>query len=65
VDPRIPRDEYEAICRMIEDPASPVGIDARKTHVIILHKLMALERRLDRLEALARVGPGTAPPTDE
>lgn len=53
----IPQDEYEAICRMIEDTTSPVGIDAKKTHVLILHKLMALERRLERLER------GQSPPT--
>jgi hypothetical protein len=44
-------DEYDAIERMIGDDASPVGIDAKKTHVIIIQKLMSLERRLARLEA--------------
>ncbi|NBB72054.1 MAG: hypothetical protein GVY35_00070 [Bacteroidetes bacterium] len=44
-------DEYDRIAREIESSDSPVGIDAKKAHVLILHKLMALERRLDRLEA--------------
>ena len=47
----IPKDEYERIAGLIESDASPVGIDAKKTHVIILHKLSELERRLDRIEA--------------
>ncbi len=47
----IPKDEYERIAGLIESDASPVGIDAKKTHVIILHKLSELERQLDRIEA--------------
>ncbi len=50
MDPQVPKQEYEAIERMIGDETSPVGIDAKKTHIIIIHKLMDLERRLDRLE---------------
>ena len=44
-------EEYAEIERMIGDESSPVGIDAKKTHVIILHKLIGLERRIARLEA--------------
>jgi hypothetical protein len=44
-----PRKEIEAIERLIGDSSSPVGIDAKKTHVIIIHKLVELERRLERL----------------
>ena len=43
--------EYDRIADAIESSDSPVGIDAKKAHVLILHKLMALERRLDRIEA--------------
>lgn len=43
-------DEYDRIAKEIESGDSPVGIDAKKAHVIILHKLIALERRLDRIE---------------
>jgi hypothetical protein len=46
----IPPDEWEAIERAIADDTSPVGIDPRKTHVIIIHKLTDLQRRLERLE---------------
>lgn len=44
------RDEAEAIADAIRSEDSPVGIDAGKTHVIIIQKLLALERRLDRIE---------------
>ena len=47
----IPREEYEAILKEIQSDHSPVGIDAGKTHVLILHKLMEIERRLDLLES--------------
>lgn len=47
-------DEYAAIERDIASDDSPVGIDAKKTHVLILHKLDQIERRLDRLEERLR-----------
>ncbi|MFW6060793.1 MAG: hypothetical protein ACODAQ_11475 [Phycisphaeraceae bacterium] len=50
MDTDIPRQAYERIERMIASDDSPVGIDAKKTHIIILHKLMQIERRLDDLE---------------
>ena len=46
----VPKERYDEIARMIESVDSPVGIDAKKTHVIILHKLMEIERRLTALE---------------
>ena len=46
----IPQDEYERIALEITSDSSPVGIDAKKTHVMILHKLMEIERRLAKLE---------------
>lgn len=46
----IPQDRYDAIVGEIESAASPVGIDAKKTHVIIIHKLLEIERRLRDLE---------------
>ena len=47
----VPKDEYDRIADVIESDASPVGIDAKKTHIITLHKLNEFERRLDRIEA--------------
>jgi|GEM_PF-557038 len=45
------RDEAEAIAEVIRSEASPVGIDAGKTHVIIIQKLLEIERRLERIES--------------
>ena len=47
----VPRAAFEAIEREIESDTSPVGIDAKKTHIIILHKLQEMEARLERIEA--------------
>jgi hypothetical protein len=47
---RIDEEEYREIEALIADTASPVGIDAKKTHVLILHKLTAIEKRLSALE---------------
>lgn len=42
---------YEEIAAMIHSDDSPVGIDAKKTHIIIIAKLMEIEQRLTALEA--------------
>jgi len=47
----IPEKEYNDIEKLIDSKDSPVGIDAKKTHIIIIHKLMEIEKRLERLEA--------------
>lgn len=36
--------------KLIGSEDSPVGIDAKKTHVLILYKLHEIERRLAALE---------------
>ena len=41
---------YEEIAQMIHSDASPVGIDAKKTHIIILNQLQQLNDRLERME---------------
>ena len=46
----IPKDQYELIEAEIASDTSPVGIDAKKTHVMILHKLSQIEKRLTELE---------------
>lgn len=46
----IAKKDYEEILEQIKSDDSPVGIDAGKTHVLILHKLMNIERRLETLE---------------
>ncbi|MEX1016947.1 MAG: hypothetical protein WDZ31_09385 [Phycisphaeraceae bacterium] len=49
----IDRQTYEQIEKLISSADSPVGIDAKKTHVLILHKLTQIEQRLARLEQQA------------
>lgn len=41
---------YEQIAAEISSDSSPVGIDAKKTHIIIIEKLMQIEKRLSELE---------------
>ncbi len=47
---RISPEEYRRIESQIASDDSPVGIDAKKTHVLILHRLDELARRLERIE---------------
>jgi len=47
---------YEALARLIAQAESPVGIDAEKTHILILDKLEQMNAHLQRLEErLARL----------
>jgi len=41
---------YAQIAEMIYSDDSPVGIDAKKTHIYILYKLSQIEKRLEALE---------------
>lgn len=43
-------DKKEEIGNAITSEDSPVGIDAKKTHIIIINKLIEIEKRLDKLE---------------
>lgn len=43
---------YDEIGKVISSDNSPVGIDAKKTHIIILHKLDELNQRMERIEKL-------------
>ena len=52
MDPKVGTAEYSEIEELIASDASPVGIDAKKTHVIIIHKLLQIEERLAKLEHL-------------
>ena len=42
---------FDDIAKEIHSDQSPVGIDAKKTHIIILDKLLQLEERLKQIEA--------------
>ena len=43
-------DEKAEIAKIISSEDSPVGIAAKKTHIIIIHKLLEIEKRLAKLE---------------
>jgi hypothetical protein len=45
----IDKDTYDRIAELIHSDDSPVGIDAKKTHIIIIHKLSQIEERLAAL----------------
>ena len=47
---KVEKEMYDAIAQIIQSEDSPVGIDAKKTHIIILQKLLQLEKRLDNME---------------
>jgi len=46
----IDKETYEKIAEVIHSDESPVGIDAKKTHILIIHKLTEIEKRLEALE---------------
>ena len=52
MNPEIPASDYREIEALIGSDASPVGIDAKKTHIIIIHALQRIETRLEKLERL-------------
>ena len=47
----IDKKTYDEIAEVIHSDSSPVGIDAKKTHILILHKLTQIEKRLDAIES--------------
>lgn len=47
---------YAEIAEVIHSDESPVGIDAKKTHILILNKLQEITERLERLEQQIRKG---------
>jgi len=51
MDFKIDKATYEAIATLIHSDKSPVGIDAKKTHILILEKLVQIEKRLEKIEA--------------
>ena len=46
----IPEDVYQKLEQLITSDDSPVGIDAKKTHIMILHQLREIDERLKRIE---------------
>ena len=52
----VPKDAYDRILKEIESDTSPVGIDAKHTHIVIIHKLLEIEARLTRIEQELNIG---------
>jgi hypothetical protein len=48
----VDNDKKTQIEKVISSDDSPVGIDAKKTHIIIINKLVEIEKRLETLEKL-------------
>jgi hypothetical protein len=46
----VPEATYNEIQKWISSEESVVGIDAKETHIIIIHKLLEIEKRLKALE---------------
>jgi hypothetical protein len=46
----VPQLDYDQIAHALTSADSPVGIDAKHTHVLILHALDRIEKRLAALE---------------
>ncbi len=46
----IPENELAEIEKIISSDQSVVGIDAKRTHVIIIHMLNDIQKRLDSIE---------------
>lgn len=47
---QIAPEQYEKIAKEIHSDSSPVGIDAKKTHILILDMLMRIDARLKKIE---------------
>lgn len=46
----IPENKYEEIEELIGSDESVVGIDAKKTHIMIIHMLTEIKDQLEHLE---------------
>ena len=46
----VPKDSKEMIEKEISSKENITGIDPKWTHVIVIHKLMEIEKRLDAIE---------------
>lgn len=45
---------FDQIAKLIQSDNSPVGIDAKKTHVLILGKLEELQKELSEIKSMLR-----------
>ena len=52
-----PRDEFNELIAQLSSPDSPVGIDAKYTHAVIIDYLRQISARLDALETIVKTKP--------
>jgi len=45
--------DYNEIAEVIHSDSSPVGIDAKKTHILIIKMLIEINERLDKMECIS------------
>ncbi len=50
MDSNIPEEVYQKIEARIASSESVVGIDAKRTHIIIIHMLEEIQQKLDKLD---------------
>ena len=48
--PQISDKEYQTIKKAITGPESPFAFDPIDTHIVIIHKLTEIQKRLDKIE---------------
>ncbi len=48
----IPEEIYQELEAIISSEKSVVGIDAKKTHILILYQLKMMEERIGKMESL-------------
>lgn len=49
-----PKDSYDELIAQLSSPDSPVGIDAKYTHAVIIDYLQQISARLESLEAAVK-----------
>ena len=49
-----PKDSFDALIAQLSSPDSPVGIDAKYTHAVIIDYLRQISARLDAMEAMLK-----------
>lgn len=52
----VPEERYQQIADVIANEQSPVGIDAKRTHVMILYMLEEIDKRVARIEEYLSAG---------
>ena len=57
----IDKKTYNQIAQLIHSDDSLVGIDAKKTHIYIIHKLNQIEKQLEAIENRQKLGLSSPP----